>query len=120
MAITNADIIFHETMRLLEAGKIKATGRTIEVRNSEGKTLLIPEAEPIHTFAKWKELGYKVKRGEHAITKLTIWKYNTRRIHDDEADPEERIERGYCFQKTAHFFSASQVEPIIAPGRKTA
>ena len=119
MAITNADIIFHETMRLLEAGKIKATGRAIEVTNSEGKRLLVPEAEPIHTFAKWKELGYKVKRGEHAITKLAIWKYTTRRT-DDEADPEEQTERGYCFQKTACFFSASQVEPIDTPAQKTA
>ena len=31
--------------------------------------------ELIHTYQKWKELGYQVRRGEKAIAKFPIWKY---------------------------------------------
>ena len=121
MAITNAQIIATETQRLLEAGKLQPTGRILTFETSDGRTIKIPEAEPIHTFAMWKQLGYRVKRGEHAVTRLAIWKYGNRRT-DDETDPEEAEQRGYCFMKTACFFSASQVEPmqVTTPARKTA
>ncbi len=111
MAITNAQIIAYEAQRLLEAGKIKPTGRILTFETSDGETIKIPEAEPIHTFAMWKSLGYKVKKGEHAVTRLDIWKHTGRR-NDDETDPDEAERGGYCFRKTACFFSASQVEPI--------
>lgn len=117
MAITNADIIAHEQQRLMKAGLIKPTGRVFKFETSDG-IIELPEAEQIHTFAKWRELGYTVKKGEHAITRLTIWKYGTHKTNDDEADEENP--HGYCFQKTACFFAAHQVEPMQAPAAKTA
>lgn len=67
---------------------------------------VISESEEIHTFQKWKSLGYAVKRGEKAITKLTIWK------HTSKINPETQEEEMAMFMKTAAFFSTSQVEKI--------
>lgn len=109
MAITNAQIIAYASQELLAEGKIKPTGRVFKLETENG-VIELPEAEPIHTFAKWKSLGYKVKKGEHAITRLNIWKYGTRHSDDDEESDEDA--GGYCFRKNACFFAESQVEPI--------
>lgn len=71
----------------------------------------ILESEEIHTFAKWRELGYSVKRGEKCIVKLTIWKHTSR------TNKETQEEESKMFMKTAAFFSTSQVEKI-APVKK--
>ena len=31
--------------------------------------------EELHTFSRWKSLGFKVKAGEHGI-ETRLWKYN--------------------------------------------
>lgn len=67
---------------------------------------VISESEEIHTFQKWKSLGYAVKRGEKAVTKLTIWK------HTSKVNPKTQEEETAMFMKTAAFFSTSQVEKI--------
>ena len=61
--------------------------------------------EEVHTFARWKKMGYQVRKGEHAILKTTIWKAKERKAEDEETDLR-------MFMKTAHFFGRSQVEPI--------
>lgn len=64
--------------------------------------------EDAHTYAHWKSLGYKVRKGEHAAFKCTIWKANKKAV---EVDGEEK-EAVNMFMKTAHFFTRSQVEEI--------
>ena len=108
MAITNAMIIFNAQQQLLEAGKIKSTGRMIPVITQDGETM-IPEAEEIHTFQRWKELGFQVRKGEHAIASFSIWKYTSKAKDKTE---EEAQEEGFCFMKKAFWFSASQVDAI--------
>ena len=49
MRMTNTEIIALAWGQLVGSGVISST-------------------EEIHTFAKWKSLGYAVKRGEKAIT----------------------------------------------------
>lgn len=39
-----------------------------EIIQNEKKVLGMGEFEPLHTFQKWKEMGFKVKKGEHAVT----------------------------------------------------
>ena len=119
MAITNAMIISNAQFGLMEAGKIGTTGRMITYRD-EGGEHTMPEPEEIHTFARWKALGYSVKKGQHAVAKLTIWKYTGGKKTEEDEDGEEktRHEDGHCFMKEAFFFSASQVEPTKE--RKTA
>ncbi len=53
-------------------------------------------------YKKWKELGFKVKRGEHSIRSLTYI--------------EKKNELGEIigtFPRTCHLFYFPQVEPII-------
>ena len=107
MAITNAMIVFQAQQELLEAGKIKPTGRVLKMESEDGTAVEVPEAEPIHTFARWKELGYTVRKGEHAVANFSIWKYTSKAKGKTE---EEAQEDGYCFMKKAFWFSASQVE----------
>lgn len=101
--MTNEMIIFNEGQRLAAEGKIGYTGRQFEVKTDDGKVQIIKETEPIHTFATWKTMGMKVKKGEHAVTKLVIWKHTEKEKEDGEKDAK-------MFMKTSHFFSASQVE----------
>lgn len=109
MAITNAEIILRESQRLLQDGKLKPTGRVFKAELSDGSTITVNEAEPIHTFQVWKQMGFKVRKGEHAVTRLSIWKHGQSKPKDGDGEEEDR---GYCFMKEACFFSASQVEPI--------
>lgn len=90
MAMTNAQIITENTIMLAMAGKIQ------------------PEEE-LHTFARWKALGYSVKKGEKALAKFPIWKMGTRK--DDDG---EETATGRMFLKTSAFFATSQVEPLTA------
>lgn len=69
----------------------------------------ISESEEIHTFAKWRELGYSVKRGEKCIVKLTIWKHTAK---EKTLDNGETVTDARMFMKTAAFFSTKQVEKI--------
>lgn len=90
MAMTNAQIITENALILAMNGVIK------------------PEEE-IHTFQRWKALGYSVKKGEHAIAKFPIWKMGTKKDEDGEEKTTGRM-----FLKTSAFFSSRQVEPIKA------
>ena len=113
--MTNAEIIMDQRINLMKAGVLKGTGRTFEVTviNGDGKEekKVIEEPEAIHTFSAWKELGYCVKKGEHAKASFTIWKYVDSKKSDDETDEEKG---GRCFMKKAHFFTADQVEKLPA------
>lgn len=61
--------------------------------------------EEVHTYARWKSMGYQVKRGSKALFKTTIWKYTSRK--NDDGDTESHM-----FMKSASFFGRSQVEKI--------
>lgn len=109
--MTNEKIILLERMSLLKAGKIGTTGRVFRLDNGDGTTTDILEPEEIHTFAAWKERGMSVKKGEHAVTKLTIWKAGKGKKAPETEEQAENPEKTRMFLKTAHFFAASQVEP---------
>lgn len=40
----------------------------------ENAKMLYSIEEELHTFAKWKELGYVPQKGQHAIIKERLWK----------------------------------------------
>ena len=95
MAMTNEEIIFGEKM-------------------TRGIT------ETIHTFEKWKSLGYKVKKGEKSEIKFPIWKYGKGKSEEPEEDADgnetKKKKGGYCFMKMSAFFKESQVEPMKVKG----
>ena len=107
--MTNEQIIFAESCKLLEQGILASTGKVdlIEINEAgEQVTRQVDMPEPIHTFAAWKAQGYIVKKGEHAIAKFPIWKYSKK--GKEENEDEEKPAK--MFWKMAHFFKYSQVE----------
>ena len=64
--------------------------------------------EESHTFARWKQMGYKVRKGEHAKFRATIWKAKERKVNTDEGEKTDLS----MFMKTACFFTRSQVEQM--------
>ena len=103
--MTNAKIILMESIKLMEEGVIGKSITGDKVLTPDGKEVDMPE--PIHTFAVWKLLGYKVKAGEHAIAKFPIWKYTSKKVEDENGEDTDRAD---MFLKTSAFFKKSQVE----------
>jgi len=120
--MTNAQTIFNESVRLMKDGIIGTTGNKITItyeKDGQNITEVIDEPEPIHTFAAWKSLGFKVKKGEKSIAKIDIWKctikpesMTSKDEHGEEVTITEDTKN--MFRKTAYFFKLTQVEPITA------
>lgn len=113
--MTNATIILNESVKLMEQGKLKGTGEYVTVEiNGAPKQIEMPEA--IHTFNGWKQLGFKVKKGEHSEIKFPIWKYTEKAKKPEEmtGNPLEDEPVSNMFMKLSAFFTAAQVEPIKA------
>ena len=111
MAITNSQIILQQSLKLMEQGILKPTGRIFIQEMPDGSKIELPEPEPIHTYQTWKSLGYQVKRGQKAKASFIIWKYVGKKALNEESGEMEEID-GRCIHKLAHFFTADQVEKI--------
>ena len=114
----NADIIFSESVRLVEEGKLGTTGRLLKVQDAEGSVRTIPEPLPIHTFDEWKRLGLIVKKGEHALAAFPIWMRSAKTVmvKGKSAETGETVETeaetGRYYMKRAFFFGPEQVEEL--------
>lgn len=63
---------------------------------------------PYKTFAEWKYLGYKIKKGSKAVIKTKLWKkVKEKKAKEDEEDTTKFI------LVNASLFSADQVEKIV-------
>lgn len=115
--MTNVEIIDANKQRLFAEGVLKGTGRMFEGVDMNGDPVMIPEVEQIHTFAGWKDLGYKVKKGEHAKARFSIWKH-TSRMEEIPMKDGTKIEQecSHMFLKEACWFTREQVELIEAVG----
>lgn len=111
--MTNEQIILNVRFQLMEEGKIGSTGRFFEMQGENGELKKVPEPEEIHSFLRWKEYGYGVKKGEKAVAKVEIWKYaDAKKKADGVPDEGETEEKERIFKKAAFFFASSQVEPL--------
>lgn len=114
--MTNAQIVMAEQFRLMEEGIIGTTGRELTFVDDAGNETSCMEPEAIHTFATWKQLGYKVKKGSKAVAQFPIWKYRAGKkeveMTNVETGQNEKVEvdNSKMFMKMASWFSASQVE----------
>jgi len=110
--MTNAMIIFLESVKLMEAGVIQGSG--IKGLTPDGREIELPEQ--IHTYQAWKQLGYQVKKGSKAVAQFPVWKYIIDKMKEaevgDDVDVEQNENKGYCHMKLASFFTKSQVEKI--------
>lgn len=94
--MTNEEVIMRESIELVEQGKLALSDD-------------LPE--PIHTYQGWKSMGFKVKKGEHAIAKFAIWTPVKQKRKDDDADDDKKPKMR-MYLETACWFKSSQVEEI--------
>ena len=110
--MTNAQIIFNESIRLFEEGIIKGTGRMLEAvitdKDGNEEKKLIEEPEAIHTYATWKQLGRQVMKGQKAKAEIVIRKHT----EVQKKDSEEEEKESKMFMKKAFFFTLDQTEAI--------
>lgn len=67
--------------------------------------------EEVHTFARWKQLGFKVKQGEHALFSTSLWKQTKgKRPENAETEEEKDAPSGRCYLCKSYLFGRSQVE----------
>ena len=108
--MTNDMIIFTQSQKLAKEGKIKYTGRVFRMMLADGQEIEAKETEQIHTFAHWKENGYKVKKGSKAVSSFPIWKHvSGKKTLEDDTE----VDTSKMFMKVAAFFSESQVERMV-------
>lgn len=110
--MTNEQIIFNASCRLMEDGIIGTTGRKIVVEMADGTEKEFMEPEPIHTYQVWKSMGFQVKKGEKNIAAITIWKAGKSKKQEAEGEAEAKDAETRMFMKTAHFFKLSQCEKV--------
>lgn len=76
--------------------------------------------EPVKTIPQWNKLGYRVKRGQHALFITKIWKPNVKvkvyvTVQDENGDAETMpVKRERMMLVNAGFFGLSQVEKARA------
>ena len=110
--MTNEMIILTKSVELMNAGVIKGTGKYAEAEiNGKIEKFEIPEE--IHTYDRWKKLGFQVQRGQTSFIKFKVWFFTGRNQMVDDND-ENTNQRGKCYMKTASFFTAEQVKAIEA------
>ena len=112
--MTNEEIVMRESVELMKQGVIACAGQ-IDVIDENGNKSKMDIPESIHTYQEWKELGYQVKKGEHAIAKFAVWKPTKRKEvkNEDEENDNKKVEaRPTFFMANASWFKISQVEKI--------
>ncbi len=69
--------------------------------------------EEVHTFARWKQLGFIVKQGEHALFSTSLWKQTKgKRRESAETENDEEAPRGRVHLCKSYLFGRSQVEEM--------
>ena len=107
MATKNSQIIFEKEIELAQQGKIPTMERKISV-NLNGETLNINEPTHIYTAAQWRNRGYMIRKGEHAVAANV----NIRPDEDAEVDENGIVRASRMEKKKSWFFSIDQVEPL--------
>ena len=107
MAITNVQIVMNQSIELMQQGVLKPTGRMLIFEAPDGSKTEIPEPEPIHTYNGWQQLGFQVKKGEHAKAQFPIWKWRGQKNEETEEE-----ENGKCYKCKAFWFTRDQVEQV--------
>lgn len=73
---------------------------------------------PLNTYKRWQQLGYQVKKSEHAKALTRLWKLK-RNVNLQEAQETQENEEAtdeqmqvYFYKVNAYLFDISQVEAI--------
>ena len=115
--MTNAQIIFNESVKLMNDGIIGTTGRQITMVRPDGTKEIINEPETLHTYAVWKANGRQVKKGAKAKANIYIWKHVPKTeemevTYVDGTKGTEEVDASKMFMKKSFFFTYEQTEAI--------
>ena len=102
--MTNEQIIMQKSVELMKRGVLACAG-TMECVSMDGESIEVDMPEQIHTVRGWNELGFKVRKGEHAIAKFAIWSASKKKPKDDDEQPTTELH-----MRNASWFKESQVE----------
>lgn len=112
MAMTNEMIILWESVKLMNEGIIKGTGKFTEAEiNGKIEKFEIPEE--IHTYDRWKKMGYQVQKGEKSFIKFRVWYFTGKNGKSEEVEEstEKNKHYGKCYMRMTSFFTINQVKP---------
>ena len=113
MAMTNEMIILMQSIKLMEEGVLRGTGKYIEIENEDGTKSKFELPEEIHTYEKWKSLGYQVRKGEKSTIKFDVWYFQKpkKKAPDAETSKNEQTRNsGKCWMRLTSFFTIDQVD----------
>lgn len=68
---------------------------------------------PVHTYQRWKELGYRVRAGSRAKIKTRLWKHKTDKNKDSAETDKNEVEvadNSGFFLAPAYLFTLDQVD----------
>lgn len=70
--------------------------------------------QEVHTFAKWKSKGFKVKKGEKALFDTMLWKFSEKGKPQQEESSEVKEDKAFrsMYMTKSYLFGESQVERI--------
>lgn len=110
--MTNEQIITAERIEAMKQGIIGGTGKTVYLLDGTE----IDEPEEMHTFQGWKQLGYKVRKGEHAKVTTKLWKAKNSKTKytSIKTGEEKEMDITDFYLCKSFLFSQSQVEREVA------
>lgn len=109
--------------------KLAAAAASYRVIDADGHPLSTDEAaaavaaelvaNQFHTFAEWKNLGFSVRKGQHAAVVCNLWRYTDkpgkaaqrRAAQTGQSVPESDP---HFYMARSHLFHALQVQPLAA------
>jgi hypothetical protein len=113
-ALANATHTPEEIGRRCSKSVIKASDSEKVVDTTLAKLV----SEDFHTFAEWKNLGFCVAKGEHAMLICWLWKYtdkpkkDTRAAEETASDDAPEAADPHFYKAKSHLFHASQVHAL--------
>ena len=69
----------------------------------------IPLTTPLYTWGVWRNMGYRVRKGERCRHRVALYKHTEKTI--EKNGQERTVSR--CFVKAANLFEAGQVERMV-------
>lgn len=86
-----------------------------QIRIQDGE---LPENTVLNTWNGWKNLGYRVKRGEIHVAEFRIWMPSKKKAKAEEAEENGEevkvVGNRRFYKKLSFFFTQNQVEPATA------
>jgi hypothetical protein len=117
--MTNNAIIFEAVKASFTTEELAALANATHTPEEINRLPLdVLVADDFHTFAEWKNLGFCVAKGEHAMLICWLWKYtdkpkkDTRTAEETASDDAPEAADPHFYKAKSHLFHLSQVHAL--------